>query len=426
MKKRMIALLMTMLMMGSALMTGCGGQSESESSSESAETKEESSGDAVTISLLSWNNEENMTPFIEAFEAENPGIKVDLHYVPSVQQLLDKFMVLSAADQMTDMFYTTAENKKEVFEKGLAEDISDLEIFQRIDEKVSGIYGQDGKIYAFSPDAWVGGIFYNQDLFEQAGISEVPATWDEFIDCCNKLQDIGVIPYLDDADNVNSIPQTLYQCEVISQNPEADQEINEGQATFVDYYTKPFEEWYDDMLEPGLYDQMSLGLSAEQVTDMFATGQVAMVTSGPWNLEVYREKNPDLKFDSFPLSDKNGNVVLTGALNAGLSISSTSEHKEECKKFIEFMAEDENLLKWQETSGNAIVVEGIDYELDPVLDKYKDYVVDGAFYYTQVEWKNSAGIFKEMIAAVQDVIAGADTIENVPKRLDEKNKELDE
>ena len=93
---------------------------------------------------------------------------------------------------------------------------------------------------------------------------------------------------------------------------------------------------------------------------------------------------------------------------------------------IEFMAEDENLLKWQETSGNAIVVEGIDYELDPVLDKYKDYVVDGAFYYTQVEWKNSAGIFKEMIAAVQDVIAGADTIENVPKRLDEKNKELDE
>ncbi len=426
MKKRMIALLMTLLMTGSAVMTGCGGTSESESSSESAETKEESSEDAVTISLLSWNNEENMTPFIEAFEEENPGIKVDLQYVPPVQQYLDKFMVLSAADQMTDMFYTTAENKKEVFEKGLAEDISDLEIFQRIDEKVSSIYGQDGKIYAFSPDAWVGGIFYNQDLFEQAGISEVPATWDEFIDCCSKLQDIGVTPYLDDADNVNSIPQTLYQCEVISQNPEADQEINEGKATFVDYYTKPFEEWYNDMLEPGLYNQMSLGLSAEQVTDMFATGQVAMVTSGPWNLEVYREKNPDLKFDSFPLSDKDGNVVLTGALNAGLSISSTSEHKEECKKFIEFMAEDENLVKWQETSGNAIVVEGIDYELDPVLDKYKDYVVDGAFYYTQVEWKNSAGIFKEMIAAVQDVIAGADTIENVPKRLDEKNKELDE
>lgn len=367
-----------------------------------------------------------MQPFIDAFEAENPDIKIDLQYVPPVQQYLDKFMVLSAADQMTDMFYTTAENKKEVMERGLAEDISDLEIFQRIDEKVSGIYGEDGKIYAFSPDAWVGGIFYNQDLFDQAGIKEVPKTWDEFIDCCYKLQDIGVIPYLDDADNVNGLPQTLYQCEVISKNPEADQEINEGKATFEEYYTKPFEEWYEDMLEPGLYNQMALGLSAEQVTDMFATGQVAMVTSGPWNLQVYREKNPDLKFDSFPLADKEGNVVLTGAINAGLSISSSSKHKEECKKFIEFMSSDENLKKWQETSGNAIVVEGIDYDWDPVLDKFKDYVVDGAFYYTQVEWKNSAGIFKEMIAAVQDVIAGADTIDNVPKRLDEKNKELDE
>ena len=50
MKKRMIALLMTLLMTGSAVMTGCGGTSESESSSESAETKEESSEDAVTIS----------------------------------------------------------------------------------------------------------------------------------------------------------------------------------------------------------------------------------------------------------------------------------------------------------------------------------------------------------------------------------------
>lgn len=426
MKKRWIALLTTMIMAGSLVISGCGDQTTGGNGTEDSGAKGEKDPDAVTISLLSWNNEENMKPFIEAFEKENPDIKVDLQYVPPVQQYLDKFMVLSAADQMTDMFYTTAENKKEVFEKGLAEDISDLEIFQRIDEKVSGIYGDEGKIYAFSPDAWVGGIFYNQDLFEQAGIKEVPKTWDEFIQCCDKLKDIGVIPYLDDAENVNSIPQTLYQCEVISQNPDADKEINEGTATFVDYYTEPFKEWYEDMLEPGLYDQMSLGLSAEQVTDMFATGQVAMVTSGPWNLQVYREKNPDLKFDSFPLTDKNGNVVLTGALNAGLSISSTSEHKEECKKFIEFMAEDENLVNWQKTVGNAIVVDGIDYELDPVLDKYKEYVVDGAFYYTQVEWKNSAGIFKEMIAAVQDVIAGADTIENVPKRLDEKNKELDE
>lgn len=380
----------------------------------------------VTLSFLSWNNEEVMSPFIEAFESENPGIKIDLQYVPPVQQYVDKFMVMSASDQVPDLFYTAAETKKDVIEKGLAEDISDMEVFDRIDEKVSGTYGKDGKIYAFSADAWVGGVFYNVDLFEQAGIEKTPETWEEFIECCQKLKEIGVEPYLDDANNVNGIPQTLYQSMVISQNPEADHEINEGTATFEQYYTEPFQIWHKDMVESGLYSQIALGLSAEQVTDMFVTGQVAMVTSGPWNLGVYRSKNQDLHFDSFALPDSEGNVVLTGALNVGLSISSSSEHKEECRKFIEFMSRDDNLEKWQKAVGNALVVEGIEYELDPVLDKFKGYVVDGAFYYPQVEWKNSGAIFKEMLTAVQDVITGADTIENVPKRLDAKNKEMDE
>lgn len=380
----------------------------------------------VTLSFLSWNNEEVMSPFIEAFESENPGIKIDLQYVPPVQQYVDKFMVMSASDQVPDLFYTAAETKKDVIEKGLAEDISDMEVFDRIDEKVSGTYGKDGKIYAFSADAWVGGVFYNVDLFEQAGIEKTPETWEEFIECCQKLKEIGVEPYLDDANNVNGIPQTLYQSMVISQNPEADHEINEGTATFEQYYTEPFQIWHKDMVESGLYSQIALGLSAEQVTDMFVTGQVAMVTSGPWNLGVYRSKNPDLHFDSFALPDSEGNVVLTGALNVGLSISSSSEHKEECRKFIEFMSRDDNLEKWQKAVGNALVVDGIEYELDPVLDKFKGYVVDGAFYYPQVEWKNSGAIFKEMLTAVQDVITGADTIENVPKRLDAKNKEMDE
>lgn len=436
MKKKWTALLLAAVLMSTGGLTGCGSAPEkaenaaADTAGTQTKTLQEEGGKAdsgaVTLSLLSWNNEESMKPYIEAFETEYPGIKIDLQYVPPVQQYVDKFMVLSAADQMPDLFYTAAETKKEIMERGLAEDLSDMEIFDRIDEKVSGTYGEDGKIYAFSPDAWVGGIFYNVDLFEQAGIDQVPKNWEDFLVCCGKLKALGVEPYLDDANNVNSIPQTLYQCMVISQNPEADHEINEGKAAFEQYYTEPFTKWYEDMVKPGLYSQISLGLSPEQVTDMFVTGQVAMVTSGPWNIPVYREKNPDLKFDSFPLADSDGNVVLTGAVSPGLSISTSSAHKEECRKFIEFMARDENLKKLQASTGNALAVDGIDYELDPVLDKFKGYVVDGAFYYTQVEWKNSAGIFKEMLTAVQDTLTGADTIENVPKRLDEKNKELSE
>lgn len=438
--KKSAVLLMGIIAMAGVL-SGCGNSagnaatetnaaenaaSESTEGTEETEAIKEASGENVTISLLSWNNEELMGPYIEAFEKENPGIEVDLQFVPPVQQYVDKFMVLAASNQMTDMFYTAAENKEEVIEKGLAEDLSDMPIFDRINENTSATYGDSGKIYAYSPDAWVGGIFYNKDLFEKAGIKSEPKTWDEFLTCMEKLKAIGVEPYLDSAENVHNLPQDLYQSMIISKDPKNDDKINKGETTFKDQYTEAFSIWYNECVKPGLYNQISLGLNADQVVDMFVTGEVAMIHGGPWNIATFVEKNPEMKFDIFPLADKQGNCVLSGALNVGLSISAASPNKEACKKFIDFMAKDENILNWQKTTGNVIVVEGIDYELDTVINKFKEEAVDGNFYLPQIAWKNSAGIYKELLTGIQDSITGADTIENIPIRLDTKMKELSE
>ena len=378
----------------------------------------------VTISLLSWNTDEILGEFIAGFEQENPNIKIDLQYVPPVQQYVDKFSVLAASGQMTDMFYIAAENKQEVISKGVAEDISDMEIFSRIDPATSATYGKDGKIYGYSPDAWIGGIFYNKDLFEQAGIEKEPETWQDFVDCAAKLKAIGVEPYLDDADNVHNLAQDLYQCSVISQEPDADVQINEGKATFQEKYTEPLKLWYNDMIASGLYSQMALGLNSDQVIDMFANGEVAMMHGGPWNIAMIEQKNPELNYDIFGLSDNSGNRVLPGAVNVGLSVSTTSEHKDACRAFIEYMARDENIVKWQKVTNNAIIVEGIDYTMGTVFEKFKGDAVSGSFYLPQIVWNNSSGIYKEFLSGIQDTITGADTIENIPVRLDEKQAEL--
>ena len=39
---------------------------------------------------------------------------------------------------------------------------------------------------------WVVGFFYNKDLFQQAGITETPGTWTEFMEACQKLKDAGI------------------------------------------------------------------------------------------------------------------------------------------------------------------------------------------------------------------------------------------
>lgn len=426
------AALLAGVLAAAAVLSGCGGQgnngsttsADSAAAESTTEGKTKASGEKVTISLLSWNTDEILGEFIAGFEQENPNIKIDLQYVPPVQQYVDKFSVLAASGQMTDMFYIAAENKQEVISKGVAEDISDMEIFSRIDPATSATYGKDGKIYGYSPDAWIGGIFYNKDLFEQAGIEKEPETWQDFVDCAAKLKAIGVEPYLDDADNVHNLAQDLYQCSVISQEPDADVQINEGKATFQEKYTEPLKLWYNDMIASGLYSQMALGLNSDQVIDMFANGEVAMMHGGPWNIAMIEQKNPELNYDIFGLSDNSGNRVLPGAVNVGLSVSTTSEHKDACRAFIEYMARDENIVKWQKVTNNAIIVEGIDYTMGTVFEKFKGDAVSGSFYLPQIVWNNSSGIYKEFLSGIQDTITGADTIENIPVRLDEKQAEL--
>lgn len=426
------AALLAGVLAAAAVLSGCGGQgnngsttsADSAAAESTTEGKAKASGEKVTISLLSWNTDEILGEFIAGFEQENPNIKIDLQYVPPVQQYVDKFSVLAASGQMTDMFYIAAENKQEVISKGVAEDISDMEIFSRIDPATSATYGKDGKIYGYSPDAWIGGIFYNKDLFEQAGIEKEPETWQDFVDCAAKLKAIGVEPYLDDADNVHNLAQDLYQCSVISQEPDADVQINEGKATFQEKYTEPLKLWYNDMIASGLYSQMALGLNSDQVIDMFANGEVAMMHGGPWNIAMIEQKNPELNYDIFGLSDNSGNRVLPGAVNVGLSVSTTSEHKDACRAFIEYMARDENIVKWQKVTNNAIIVEGIDYTMGTVFEKFKEDAVSGSFYLPQIVWNNSSGIYKEFLSGIQDTITGADTIENIPVRLDEKQAEL--
>jgi raffinose/stachyose/melibiose transport system substrate-binding protein len=379
-----------------------------------------------SVTLMSWYTETQFTQFTQGFQKET-GTKIDLYYVPPVQQYVDKFMVLTASSQIPDVFFICAENKQDVIGYNLAEDLSSMPVFRRIPAAVSAKYGKDGKIFGYAPEAWISGVFYNKDIFSRAGISKIPLTWDEFIEACRKIKALGVEPIVSPADDVHSIAQSLYSSMVISRDPANDQKINRGRTTFTATYTRPLQIWYNELCKPGLFSRISLGLNEEQVIDMFAAGRCAMFGGGPWHIALIRERNPALDYGILQFGDKGGNRVLGGALNVGLSISASSDKTDAAFKFLDYMARDENIKKWQrDVTGMILVVSGIDYEVGNIFDQCKEDAVRGNFYLPQMEWDNSAAIFKELLTGVQDVMTGADIIENVPRRLDAKMKELND
>jgi raffinose/stachyose/melibiose transport system substrate-binding protein len=57
-----------------------------------------------------------------------------------------------------------------------------------------GMYQYEGKQYGIPNDLGMVGIWYNNDLFKQAGITEPPATWDDFLTAVDKLKAAGITP----------------------------------------------------------------------------------------------------------------------------------------------------------------------------------------------------------------------------------------
>lgn len=56
------------------------------------------------------------------------------------------------------------------------------------------LYSYDGKYYGVPLTFGAVGMWYNTRLFAEAGIAEVPATWDEFLAAVQALKDAGITP----------------------------------------------------------------------------------------------------------------------------------------------------------------------------------------------------------------------------------------
>ena len=52
----------------------------------------------------------------------------------------------------------------------------------------------DGSLYSLPVDLNETGVYYNKDIFRQAGVA-VPETWAQLIDACSRTQDAGYVPF---------------------------------------------------------------------------------------------------------------------------------------------------------------------------------------------------------------------------------------
>lgn len=436
--KRYISVLVSVLLLVSIVLTGCGTGSTTPAVSANVKDASTSSAEGtkaveataqsdkkVTLSLLSWYNEESWKPVLQQFNQKNPNISIDIQFAPPVQQYVEKAKVLFASGEPTDMFYTAAENHDEVLNNGYAADISNLPIISKISKISTSYFSKDGKVYAMGVDAWITGVLYNKKIFDAVGVKP-PTNWSEFIDVLKKIKTAGYIPIATNKEGVHDYAEWLNIADVISQNPNYDSEVNSGKKTYADGWTDPMKTWYNDLIKTGLIGKEVLGMNGQQAEDLFATEKAAILQgAGPWSIDPLKKKNPNLQMDMFPFVGTKGTPMLQGAPNVALTISAKTKNMDAAKTFLNWIGTTEGLQAYRKMTGQVLLVDGVDYQIDPVIGQFKDKALKGEFYLSQIYWKHSAAIYQELLRGCQDVIAGAAKPEDIPKKMDAKKAELD-
>lgn len=119
-------------------------------------------------------------------------------------------------------------------------------------------------------------IVYNKEIFEQAGITKLPETWDEFYEALVAVKEnTGVTPFAMAGIGTHSFQEMVY----LLLSAGAGLTDAQGNANFNSPEAIKALEWVGKMCDEGLIAAGSAGYQAQDLDSLFATGQLAVMIS---------------------------------------------------------------------------------------------------------------------------------------------------
>lgn len=315
---------------------------------EGADTDDE----VVTLQYWMWdpNFEEEERAFLDEFEAQNPGIKVEMTALPT-GEYWTRMTSMAAAGEMPDLMANHPTNNADLAEQGVLMDLGpfmeDMDEDDYFWEILETSFEVDNTIYGV-PFAWVGSvIYYNKDMFREQGVAMPTPDWtyDDFREAATQLT-------LDtDGDGTTDV----YGYSGFSRYAVTDGWVANNDGDYLDRSTMTWSpndgareaiEFLNDLIHvhevaPRPIDR---DLSTNKNRVDFAQGRSAMIGAGTWAIFNFLELSPaefDWDIAYVPRGPQARNMPhRMHAWADGLSIPASSDHPEEAWKLLRFLVED--------------------------------------------------------------------------------------
>lgn len=337
-----------------SLLGGCGSSentanSTADSAVKGTETSAEAAGEKepVTIQYFTWTSGSMsaIEPMVEKFnETNEDNITVEIVLKTGEWSTALKTAILSgqAPDVLQgvpDVTEALSNGWIEPWDNYLSEDFK-----EQIDPYAYKVE-TNGELstYAFVWGAKTYKMAYNKELFEKAGITELPQTWDEVYECAKKITEAGNGEFygfgLSSATSGSAVP---YIAEPIGAYEGYYKMGYDFQRNTYDFtYMAPYIELFRQMIAEGITFPGAETLDNDGVRAQFAAGRIGMIPSASWDCAAINdqfEATCDWDVFDWPTAiggENKGAMCLRDSANYMLSAS--SEHKEAAAKFVEFM-----------------------------------------------------------------------------------------
>lgn len=300
----------------------------------------------------------------EEFKKTDAGKNVEFNFeeIPTTDAYNQKIKLLISSGDLPDIVLNGGNNITEMAAtSGKVVDLTpyfdeDPEWKALFDERSLEFNTVDGKIYGVPVSKEISYIYYNKELFAEAGLTAPDvayATWDEFFAACDTLKAKGITPLgMDTADSGwltnlwysaligtsgeagNTWMNTMYPTDF--NTPEVVEATKTLQKMLAEYTTAD--------AVGGKYDPMATH---------FFNGEVAMFPNGPWMIPDFKntEKAPEGFYDKVGIMLLPGNGMEMVPTPGDMVGAKEPEKIEAAVAFLKFETTLENQVKALEMTG---------------------------------------------------------------------------
>jgi len=224
-----------------------------------------------------------------------------------------------------------------------------------------------GKTYGLPKDFNTLALEYNKTLFQKAGISAPPTSWDQFEQDAKTLTKAGIAPLAFPVDVARYYP-------FIVDMGGSYYNASTDKATFTDPSNQAGLKFFlDNYKQKYFHDPKDFG--GTWAGEPFAQGKVAMATEGAWLIPFMKQTAPTLQYgvSDFPsLNGNSANMVYT----VSYSMAKSTQHPNSAAKLLFFMTGKSAL---QMTADSGLAIPSRISEQGAFTQKYPDYkaFIDG-------------------------------------------------